>query len=196
MLADFAMADAASCWMALSCFLFVLLSPSLDFVALARPDCPSSLSPGAVHTWSRAEELLHEIGQDCSTPAVQVKAVAMQTPAISLSNLIMTLVQDKLSEHIAIEWQKVEARECTSRRGEDELVHPLVEGKVAHRFLARNVLEDGAVLLNTSVGFGLEGKSLARIFPNGDQRAEGDGCLRLALEATHQGLHRLAVPLR
>src|SRR5437773_11749773 len=86
MLADFAMADAASCWMALSCFLFVLLSPSLDFVALARPDCPSSLSPGAVHTWSRAEELLHEIGQDCSTPAVQVKAVAMQTPAISLSN--------------------------------------------------------------------------------------------------------------
>ena len=32
--------------------------------------------------------------------------------------------------------------------------------------------------------------------PNGNQRAEGDGCLRLALEATHNGLHRLPVPLR
>ena len=47
------------------------------------------------------EELLHEIGQDFSTPAVQVNAVAMKTPAVEMANLIMTLVQDKLPEHIA-----------------------------------------------------------------------------------------------
>jgi hypothetical protein len=35
--------------------------------------------------------------------AVQVNAVAMKTPAIELSNFIMTLMQYKLPEHIAIE---------------------------------------------------------------------------------------------
>jgi hypothetical protein len=46
---------------------------------------------------------LHEICQEFSTLAVQVNAVAMNTPAVELSNFIMTLVQYKLLEHIAIE---------------------------------------------------------------------------------------------
>ncbi len=108
----------------------------------------------------------------------------MKTPAVELPDLIMILVQDKLPKHIAIEWQKVEAREGPPGGREDEFVHALVEGKIAHLLLLRDVLEDSAILLDAPVGFGLERGSLARIFPNGNQRAEGDGCLRLALSRT------------
>jgi len=81
----------------------------------------------------------------------------MKTPAVKLSNFIMTLMQDKLPEHIAIERKKVEAGEGATWRREYEFVHPLVERKIAHRFLACDVLENGAVLLDAPIGFCLKG---------------------------------------
>jgi hypothetical protein len=47
----------------------------------------------------------------------------MKMPAVELPNLIMALAQDKLPEHIAIERQKVEAREGAAGGREDECVH-------------------------------------------------------------------------
>jgi hypothetical protein len=57
----------------------------------------------------------------------------MKPPSVELAYLIMALVQDKLSERIAIERQKVEAGEGAARRGEDEFVHPLTFESPRHR---------------------------------------------------------------
>jgi hypothetical protein len=164
-------------------------------MALATDRWECWLSSGIAYARSRVEKLLDEISQELATAAVQVNAVAMKPPAVELPNLIMTFVQDKLPERIAIERQKVEAREGVTRGREDEFVHPLMEGKIAHRFLARDVLEDGAVLLNAPVGFGLERVRRAEILPNGNQRAESDACRGVPLQAAHNRLHILTIPL-
>src|ERR1700730_9303668 len=113
-----------------------------------------------------------------------------------MPNLIVTLVQDKLPEHVAIERKKVKACEGAAGGREDELVHPLVEGNIGNVFFASDVPDDGTVLLNAPVGFGLEGIRRTWIFPNGNQRTKGYSRRGVALQATHNGLHILAVPLR
>ena len=95
----------------------------------------------------RSDELLHEISEQFPTSAVQVNAIAMKTPAIESSNLIMTFVQDELPEYITIERQKIEASESATRGREDKIAQALVERKIARLFLVRDVLDDGAVRL-------------------------------------------------
>ncbi len=51
----------------------------------------------------RADELLHEIGQDFSPTAVQVKAISMKAPAVFLGNPVKTAMEYEQTESIAIE---------------------------------------------------------------------------------------------
>src|SRR5262245_50643120 len=70
----------------------------------------------AVHTCWCVEELLNQIGQNLTATAVEVNTVAMKLPTVESPDLIVALAQDKLPEHVAIEWQEVEPGERAARR--------------------------------------------------------------------------------
>src|SRR5262249_47700857 len=114
-------------------------------------------------------ELLSKISQDFSTDTIQVNSIAMKTPAVEASNLIMTHVQDKLSEYIAIKRKKVKIGKRASWRGEDKLMHPLVKREIIYRFSRCDFFECHAIFLNASISFGLEGACGSRIFPHWNQ---------------------------
>src|SRR5258708_12844616 len=105
----------------------------------------------------------------------------MKPPTIELPNLTMVFVQHKLPECVAIERQKIEAGEWASRRRDDQFVQSFIEGNICHGFISRDVLEYGAILLDESIGFGLERVGRIGTFSNRYHRSAHDCCVRLAL---------------
>jgi hypothetical protein len=85
-------------------------------------------------------------------------ALNVESPAFQLSDLIKALVKYKDFESGSPHGPKNRSGQSATRRGDDLLVHSLVQGNIAYILFARNPLDDRAIFLDAPQTLGLHRK--------------------------------------
>jgi hypothetical protein len=104
---------------------------------------------------------LHQVGHQSSAATVEVNPVTVEAPTVESPNLVVSLAQEELRRKAAgrssaVERQDPKYRERPARAGLDQLVDPLINRDLAHRFFAGDVPDDRAALFDASVRLGLK----------------------------------------
>src|SRR5262249_12513528 len=131
---------------------------------------------------SSGDEWLHQIRQDLPTSAVEVDAVRVELPSVSLRDLVEAPAEDEEPEGVPVHGQDLDVGEGATGRGANALAEALVERDVDGALLPRDPLDDPTVLVHEPVESVLERVPRVRVFADGLERAQGDARPGPALE--------------